>query len=284
MRVVRRALLAMLFVAALFIAVLALTFPTDAVVRRVLATATPPGGPMLTFGRATLRPWGLRLDEVSLRNPDGTIVAGADWLLVRPSLIGFLRDRTGRPWRAAGGACSGSVEAVVSAEGAASALRLDWRDLELSDCTLVPAATAIEGRSEGTANLTLARDTPLVGEGTANLRSARLHTAELGLPLDALHADPAFIRWALAANKITLSAIEVHGPELRVNGSGTVRLMGSLADSALNLRLVLTPGPDAPPSLQDALAQLPPARETPGARLLLLVGTITDLRRLMRRA
>lgn len=284
MRFVRRALLAMLFVAALFIAVLALTFPTDAVVRRVLATATPPGGPMLTFDRATLRPWGLRLDQVSLRNPDGTIVAGADWLLVRPSLMGFLRDRTGRPWRATGGACGGSLAAIVSAEGASSALRLDWRDLDLSDCTLVPATTAIEGRSEGTANLTLARDTPLVGEGTASLRGARLHTAELGLPLDALHADPAFVRWALAANKITLSAIEVHGPELTVNGSGTVRLMGSLADSALNLRLVVAPGPDAPPSLQDALAQLPPAREPPGARLLLLVGTITDLRRLMRRA
>jgi len=283
MRFARRALLALLFVATLFVAVLAFTFPTDAVVRRVVALATPPGGPTLTFSRAALRPWGLRLDDVSLRNPDGTIVAGADWLLFRPSIMGFLRDRTGRPWHATGGACSGSIEAVVSGEGAASDLRLGWRDLELSSCALVPSATAIEGRSEGTANLTLTRDAPIVGEGIANLRGARLRTADLGLPLEALHADPAFVRWALAANKITLSTIELHGSELDVNGSGTVRLAGSIADSALNLRLVVTPGPDAPPSLLEALAQLPPAKEPPGARLLLVVGTISDLRRLMSR-
>jgi type II secretion system protein N len=267
--------------ATLFVAVLAFTFPTDAVVRRALALATPPGGPSLTFARAVLRPWGLRLDDVSLRNPDGTIVAAAEWLLFRPSLVGFVRDRTGRPWHATGGACSGSIEATVSDDGAGSALHLGWRDLELSRCALVPSATALEGRSEGTANLRLARDAPIAGEGSANLRSARLRGADLGLPLEALHADPAFVRWALAADKITISIIEVHGPELRVNGSGTVRLKETLADTALNLRLVVTPGPDAPPRLREALAHLPPASGTPGARLLLVVGTISDLRRLI---
>jgi type II secretion system protein N len=276
MRLVR-----VLLVATLFVAILALMFPTDAIVRYAVRRATPANGPQVTFTRAALRPWGLRLDEVSLRNPDGTIVAAADWLLFRPSLGGFVRDRTGRPWRATGSACSGSLEAVVSAEGAASAVHLGWRDLELSRCDLVPSATALEGRSEGTADLTLARGAPIVGEGTANLRAARLHTADLGLPLEALHADPASVRWALAADKITISSIEVHGPELRVNGSGTVRLSGSLGDTALNLRLVITPGPDAPPRLREALTRLPPARDTPGARLLLLVGTISDLRRLI---
>jgi type II secretion system protein N len=280
--VARLALIATLVVAMLLVA-LAFTFPTDAVVRRVVALATPPNGPQLTFSRAALRPWGLRLDDVSLRNPDGTIVAGADWLLIRPSITGFLRDRTGRPWHATGGACSGSIEAFLSAEGTASALRLGWRDLELSHCALVPSATALEGRSEGTANLTLAPGTPIVGEGNANLRSARLHTAGLGLPLDALNADPAFVRWALAGDRVTLSTIEMEGPELRVNGSGTVRLAGSLDESRLDLRLVVTPGPNAPPSLRQALTQLPPAKEPPGARLLFVVGTIGNLRRLMSR-
>jgi type II secretion system protein N len=281
--VARLALLATLLVAMLLVA-LAFTFPTDAIVRRAVALAMPPGGPTLTFARATLRPWGLRLDDVSLRNPDGTVVAAADWLRLQPSIMGFLRDRTGRPWYATGGACGGSIEAVVSGEGAASVLRLDWRDLELSSCALVPSAADLAGRSEGTATLTLARDSPIVGEGSANLRSARLRAADLRLPLEALHADPASVRWTLAGDKITLSTIEMQGPELRVSGSGTVRLAGSLADSALNLRLVVTPGPDAPPTLRQALANLPPARDAPGARLLYVVGTINDLRRLMGRA
>ncbi len=267
--------------AALFVTVLAITFPTDAVVRRVVALVTPPGGPALAFGHAALRPWGLRLEDVSLRNPDGSIVAAAEWLLIRPSVRGFVRDRTGRPWHATGGVCRGSIEAVVSGDGRGSALRLGWRDLDLSRCALVPSGGALEGRSEGTADLRLAPDTPLAGEGSAHVRSARLNTAGLGLPLEALHADPAFVRWTLHADKITLQTIELHGPELRVNGSGTVRLKEHFADSPMNLRLIVTPGPDAPPRLRDALTRLPPATGTQGARLLLVVGTITELRRLI---
>jgi type II secretion system protein N len=267
--------------AVLFTAILAFTFPTDAVLRRVVARVTPPDGPRLEFAHASLRPSGLRLDAPSLRNPDGSIVAAAEWLLLRPSLWGLVRDRTGRPWRATGGVCGGSLEARLDGDGDGSALTLDWRELDLSSCSLVPAGGALEGRAEGTVHLRLARDTPLAGEGNANVRSAMLRMAGLGLPLEALHADPVFVRWQLVADKITFSTIQLHGPELRVNGSGTVRLKQSLADTALNLRLIVTPGPEAPPPVLAALTHLPPASGIPGARLLLVVGTITELRRLI---
>jgi len=267
--------------AALFAAVLAFSFPTDAVVRHLVARVTPPDGPRLEFARASLRPWGLRLEGVSLRNPDGAIVAAAEWLLLRPSLWGLVRDRTGRPWHATGGVCAGSLEAALRGDGDGSALTLGWRDLDLASCALVPAGGALEGRAEGSATLRLARDTPLAGEGNANVRSALLRTAGLGLPLEALHADPVFFRWQLVEDKITLSTIELHGPELRVNGSGTVRLKETFADSALNLRLVITSGPEAAPPLLEALTHLPPASGVPGARLLLVVDTITELRRLI---
>jgi type II secretion system protein N len=267
--------------AALFTAVLALTFPTDAVVRHVAARVTPPDGPRLEFAHASLRPWGLRLDGVSLRNPDGSIVAAAEWLVLRPSLRGLVRDRTGRPWQATGGVCGGSLEARLDGDGDGSALTLDWHDLGLSSCALVPAGGALEGRVEGTATLRLARGTPLAGQGNASVRSALLRTAGLGLSLGALHADPAVVRWQLVEGKITFSTIELHGPELQVNGSGTMRLKETFADSALNLRLVITPGPEAPPPVLDALTHLPPASGMPGARLLLVVGTIAELRRLI---
>ena len=42
---------------AIFAGVVALTFPTDALVRWALTRALPPGGPRLEFDHATLRPW-----------------------------------------------------------------------------------------------------------------------------------------------------------------------------------------------------------------------------------
>jgi type II secretion system protein N len=268
--------------AALFMAVLAFMFPTDALVRHVAARVTPPGGIRLEFAHAALRPWGLRLDGLSLRNPDGSIVAAAEWLLVRPSLWGLVRDRTGRPWQVTGGLCGGSFEAVLTGDGAASTVTLGWRDIELAGCALVPlGGGALEGRADGTALVRLARDTPLNGEGNASVRSATVHMAGLGLPLDVLHTDPASVRWALVEDKITLPTIALEGPELKVNGSGTIHLKERFVDSPLNLRLIVTPGPDAPPRLLDALTHLPPASGVPGARLLLVVGTITELRRLI---
>jgi type II secretion system protein N len=267
--------------AVLFLAVLAFTFPTDAVVRHVAARLTPPDGPRLEFAHASLRPWGLRFDDVSLRNPDGSIVAAAEWLLLRPSLRGFVRDRTGRPWHAAAGVCGGALEARLDGDGDGSALTLDWHDLRLASCTLVPVGDVLEGLAEGTATLRLVRGSPLAGEGKASVRSALLRTAGLGLSLGALHADPAVVRWQLVEGEVTFSTIELHGTELRVNGSGTMHLKEPLADSALNLRLVITPGPEATPPVLDALTHLPPARGIPGARLLLAVGTIAELRRLI---
>lgn len=268
--------------AALFVALLAFMFPTEALLRHGLEMVTPPGGPRLEFTHASLRPWGLRLDDVSVRNADGTIVAAAEWLRIRPSLWGVFHDRTGRPWHVTGGVCSGSFEAAVSGEGTASTVTLGWRDVDLADCALVPlGGGAVEGRADGTALVRVARDAPLSGEGDAKVRKVTLHTGDLGLPLDVLHTDPASVRWVLVEDKITLASITIEGPELTVNGTGTVRLKERFVDSLLNLRLIVTPGPDAPQRLLEVMTHLPPASGVPGARLLLVVGTITELRRLI---
>ena len=47
-----------LLAGAIFAGVVALTFPTDTLVRWALARALPPGGLRLDFDHAMLRPWG----------------------------------------------------------------------------------------------------------------------------------------------------------------------------------------------------------------------------------
>src|SRR5204862_532120 len=127
---------------AIFAGVVALTFPTDALVHWALARALPPGGPRLDFDHATLRPWGMRLAPVTLRDAAGYRLAAADWLLAHPSLPGFLHDRRGRPWRATGAAYGGTFAALLGRE----ATDLEWHDLDLARMpTLKVGGERLEG-------------------------------------------------------------------------------------------------------------------------------------------
>ncbi len=147
---------------AIFAGVVALTFPTDALVRWALTRALPPGGPRLEFDHSTLRPWGVRLAPVTLRDAQGYRLAAADWLLARPSLPGFLHDRAGRPWRATGAAYGGTFAALVGRE----ATDLEWHDLDLARMpTLKVGGERLEGTTGGAATLKGAK-----GEGTLEVR------------------------------------------------------------------------------------------------------------------
>ena len=82
-----------------------LTFPTDALVRGLLAQIPLPV--QVTFAEAHLRPNGLRLDDVHVVRSDGQPALDAEWLRLRPSLWGLWRDRTGQPWSIVAATCIG---------------------------------------------------------------------------------------------------------------------------------------------------------------------------------
>ena len=86
----RRTLLAL----AVFAGALFLMFPTDAIVRALLGRITPSDGPAVVFGHASLRPWGIWLDDVAVRQPDGSAIMTADRLTLRASLRSFVAPRT----------------------------------------------------------------------------------------------------------------------------------------------------------------------------------------------
>jgi len=251
---------------ALFAGVLALTFPTDALVRWGLTRALPPGGPRLEFDHATLRPWGVRLAPVTLRDAQGYRLAAADWLLARPSLVGFLHDRAGRPWHATGTAYGGTFAALVGRE----ATDLEWHDLDLARMpTLKVGGERLEGTTGGAATLKGA-----AGEGTLEVRrmtwpsAARFFVGADAMPIDAT------VWWTLAGGRLALDAITANGAGLEAKGAGSVRLASPLGRSALDVQVTLAPGPDTPPGLRKLIADLPPSADGADTRRVAISGTL----------
>jgi type II secretion system protein N len=259
----------------LFAAVLACTFPTDVVVRHVLARIGPPRSTTLVFQHAALRPWGLRLDQVALRDAEGGVLASADWVHLRPSLLGLARDRTGRPLQASALACGGRVDAML---GVDSVLALEWHDLDLGSCPLLSTHGALAGRADGTARLRLSLAGEPEGEGRVTVRGARMRLRRPRLPLDELHVDPALVRWSLAAGRLSLGTIELQGPDVEATGNGTVRLAHPLGQSAIDLHLTVVAGAHAPPELLGLVGFLPPSGGGTDGRDLRVRGTVDEPR------
>jgi hypothetical protein len=210
---------------------------------------------------------------VGLQRPDGSALVGADWLTLHPSLAGFAHDWSGRPWLALLGAWGGTLEATLDRDGGGDRVALAWSDIDLTRCLpLAAAGIRVSGLAEGRATV---RRAPAPGEGHAIVRNATWQGASIYIPgVAVLHADPALVRWAFAGNRLTLTAIELTGPELRATGTGDVELGGRLADSPLRLDLEVASGPQAPPVLRDLVARLPRSPASPMTRLLHVRGTL----------
>jgi len=254
-----------------FVGVLVLTFPTDTVVRSALARVGAVGPLYLVFSRASLRPWSLRLDGVVLRRPDGSPLASVDWMTLRPSLRGLIRDRTGRPWQASMPACGGMLEAVEVADAPDPTVALAWHDIHLADCPpLAITGETLAGVAEGTANVRWLHGAEAAGDGSLTLRRATWRLGDRVPGLETLHADPAVVRWTLGGGRLTLEHIDLRGPELEASGSGSIRL----ATATLDASLAVAPGPEASPLVQGFLASLPLSPDVAGARSLVAAGPI----------
>ena len=251
---------------AVFVAVIAVTFPTDAILRALIARVTPSGSLSVSFAHAHVRPWGLRVDGVGVRAPDGSLVADAEWVSARPSLLGFVRDRTGRPWNLGAGTCGGRIDAVVDRDDGGSAASITWNDLDLARCRPVALlGQTVAGVVDGTA---VVRGAGTAAEGRIGVRGGVWKGAGRFVPaLETLHADPASVAWTLQGNRVELSAIAVDGPDVHASGGGTVEVARAPRDSRLALSLTVAPGPQAPPGFRDLLARLPPAGDDDARRL-----------------
>jgi len=262
-------------VLAAFALVLALTFPTDAIVRALVARIPLPSGVTLAFADAHVGPRGLVLDDVHVTRPDGHALLDAAWLRLHPSLWGFWRDRTGRPWSITASSCQGTFTVGVGADGLATTVALTLENVELATCLpYVIGELDAYGRVDGTARLRYGGTDFASGDGAMVVRGAawRPHGP---FEDEAVKADMATVRWRLADGRFQLDTIDATSEDFRAVGAGSLRFTGSLGRSPLDVRLTVTPGRTMPPTLRRIVDGIPGApADLRGARTFRLVGTL----------
>ena len=275
----RRRLAIAALVVGVFAVVVSLTFPTDALVRQIVARTPLPRGLRLSFAAAHLSPHGLWLDDVHLVELDGRSAFDATRLRLRPSLWGFWRDRTGRPWSITAETCQGTIDVAVGVDGATTPVVVALDHVELASCLpyVMPRLDAY-GRVTGTLSARLAPRDPPSGDGAVQLLGAGWAP---GGPLEdtRLHADAATLRWRLADRRLELTTIEATSDDFRVDAHGAVRLLTPVDDSVLDLRLVVTPGKTMPPLIRRYVDGLPGALpDAQGTRTFHVQGTLREPR------
>jgi type II secretion system protein N len=257
----------------LFFLFVAMTFPTPDLVRRSL-TEILPAGTAVTLTNAALRPWGLRVEGLSIRTPTAQKAWDIPWVRVSPTLLGFITNGAGRPWHVGAGICLGSIEGSLEMEDKKQVLDATWTDIDVATCLAqVGAPVQVSGRSSGTVDARLLPNAgPESGAGELSFRSAAWAPPLPQLEDVVLHADNALLRWTLAGPVLTLSEVRASGPELALNAQGTIRIdPRNRGGSAVRIRVTLTPGPDMPQELTQLLDNVP---RSGGAYDFLLAGTI----------
>src|SRR5439155_906845 len=148
------------------------------------------------------------------------------------------RPRALRRDRRGGAPAGGNGVATVTGERAPSALALTWHGVDLAACPpLALAAGALAGRATVTARIQFA---PLAGEGTVEVRAGEWRgTAGPLLAVGTLHAERASLGWRLVGDRVALTSLELHGPEVSAEGEGMVRLAAPPEAGGLELRLAI---------------------------------------------
>jgi type II secretion system protein N len=230
---------------AVLLVALALLFPTDAVVRRLLARNTPAGMPTPAFESSRLGPTGLTLSKVTLARPTGPVVVAADRVTLHPSLLGLLAGRGGHPWTFDADLCGGTAKGTLAAEGPALVTDADFDNADLGTCPLIEfGGAALAGHARGTIHLRLEPVTPAHGNGQLELTDVTWK----GQGLVALfRVSTASGNWRVEERKLTLASLDVHLAASFIRGAGEVVLADALPDSELRLALTMVPADGSSP-------------------------------------
>jgi type II secretion system protein N len=258
----------------------ALTFPTDALVQAVLDRAPLPDRMQLTFAGARLRPNGLRLEQVHIVRQSGQPAFDAEWLRLRPSLLGLWSDRTGRPWSIGAGSCQGTIEMTIGVEPRGTPIEVTLEHVEVATCLpyVFPHVEAY-GRVDGTFSVRIADKDRNASTGALQLRGAAWKPGIGPLEDVTLHADAGALDWQLADGRLELTKIEATSKDFEATGGGLVHVLDPIDYSEVNLQIAVTPGPTMPPLLRryfDAIVGAAP--DARGTRTFRIVGPLRDPR------
>jgi type II secretion system protein N len=268
-----RRLAAALVLGIVFVAAVLATLPAERIARRLLAHTPLPGGTRLAFVSASLGWRGLTLRDATWQGSAGSPLLTADRVRLRPSLRGWIRDRSGNPWSVDVALCGGDVRGAIERGHLGTVVRAAWSDVDLAPCLSMLADAPPSGMASGAATLELTPGAPH-GRGTLQVRDAAWRPAGLPrhLPLDARHA---LLDWRLVGSRLHVDRLDLDNRELEATLTGTVEVASPPHTSRLDLLLHVVPSDDMPQAHLDAFRSLAGSRpDQRGGRRFRLAGTL----------
>lgn len=258
---------------AVFVAGVLATFPAGPLVTALLARLPPDAARTIErVGSSRLRPSGLALEDVTVRPWPDTPPLEVRSLALRPSLLGLLRGRWGRPWHVEARVCAGTIRANLD-HREADTVDVAFSGLDLVAC-LAPFALRdpVDGRATGEAALVV---TPAARTWTGVLTLAGARWQPQNVPRHlALRADRATIRWRLD-DALHLDDVTLTNDEFTASGGGSIRFPPPPAAPELDLRVRVEPTAGMPQAHRDLLSRLPGSPpDRAGARTYRLVGPL----------
>ena len=271
-----------LYTVALFLVFLAVTFPHELLVRRILDRAG-------TAGRVTIEVSGVHLgwplaytfDELRLleRGGDpGVPLLTASAVRAAPSLLGLVRGQL-YPLGIRADLYGGTLTALVDPRPAAFHVRATLASVDVGRYGGRRLFTEgrLSGRVDGTIELRGDARKPSTTNGQVELRGVGLAVEGgkvRGITVPDLHFPELRLAGAVKAGRLELSELRARGQEVSLSVQGNVLLQQPAVASLMNLDLRLIPADAVPDSLRLALDLIPGEPTAGGERRVRLYGSI----------
>jgi type II secretion system protein N len=260
----RRLLLYGVYTAVLFVIFLFANFPHGLLVQRFLRSVDLPGM-RLDVGDARFAWWhGFELQRVRLAptDPSQPAFLEAASLYVRPGLSGLLHGKIDSV-QVNGPMYGGEVEGSYATSDGVRRVTLTVDGVQLQRYPLLSSLVQ-DGQVSGVLSGAMTveshadpSDTRAAGDLT--LQHASVVDAKVNnFPIPGLHFDKAVAKFSLQGTRLEVQDIDAAGPELKLSASGQVALRQPVTDSALNLKVSIGPGADAPDQVKTLLSLIPP--------------------------
>jgi type II secretion system protein N len=263
-----------------FVLFLLLTFPSDLLLRRVVASVARNAKVQVRYAEGDWtwgRGWVLR-DLTLVNSATGLPSLQLARLTVRPSLVGLVYGQP-LPLTFSANLYGGTVDGTVQQEANGFAVRFNLCRLALEQWPL-PAPWG-QGRVAGnlTANGTLqgnlAHLASLQGTLALTLSDGAVRAGTIAwLPLPALQAVQAHVRATLTGGRLEIAELKLSADGVEAQMQGGIALRTPLLWSVLDLQLTTRVTGTLPPALASLVSLLPPVPGTAGERQASITGTL----------
>lgn len=274
-----------LYTIVLFALFLVGQFPYDVLFRRALSSMDL--HPLVLDYETSRFAWfrGYEFRNINLGVSDRSVPpffeAGSIYL--RPGMSGLLRGRVDSMFVNAdlyGGDAQGSwvtdggLQRVTLDLGGLQIARYRWLTNLLEEGT-------IGGRLSGAISAEMRRANLREGQiaGELEIDGGQMSGIKVsGFVVPDLNFDTIAAKFAVNGGQIEVEEFNADGRELRASGSGQITIRAPLGESVLNLKVLLSPGPEPTDSVKGLLALVPKAKNAKPDTPMSIVGTLAHPR------